>query len=131
MVREGGKVLARADDAVDVVRAAGEAHDAAEAVRLQKRLASEQQVGEILSGEAKSIVGAGSKGGLRDAGRLAEQHGGKAGDWAKVRSSSFTAKDGTQFEIHAYRNTKTGQTVGRKTKLIELERLARQAGGGS
>jgi len=130
MVREGGKFIERAEDAVDAVRAADKAHDTAEGVRLQKGLASEQQVGEILSGEAKSIAGAGADAQLRDAGRLAKKYGGKAEDWAKVRSGSFTAKDGTKFEIHAYRNTKTGKTVELKTKIVELERLAEQAGGG-
>jgi filamentous hemagglutinin len=54
---------------------------------------------------------------IRDVDRLVGQYGGSAGDWAKIRSSNFKAADGTSFEIHAYRNVRTGEAVELKTKF--------------
>ncbi len=61
------------------------------------------------------IAGAGSKTPLRDVGRLMDQYGGSASDWAKITSGSRVVADGTRFEIHAYRNVTTGQLVEAKT----------------
>jgi hypothetical protein len=47
----------------------------------------------------------------------AAQYGGKPADWAKVRSSSYRAADGTKFRTHWYQNVKTGQRIEYKTKL--------------
>ncbi|TNV14046.1 hypothetical protein FH968_20730 [Buttiauxella sp. B2] len=66
------------------------------------------------SGDA-SLAGNGSKDPLRDAPRLVAEYGGKVSDWSKVSSKSYTAADGSQFEIHAYRNAITGQLVEPKT----------------
>jgi len=84
---------------------------------LRKMLASEAQVAEILSGSDKAIAGAGTKVMLRDAQRLANQYGGKAEDWVKIRSSNFKAPDAAGFEIHAYKNMQTGKIVELKTKF--------------
>ena len=53
-------------------------------VNLKKALASEQQMGEILSGAGAVIAGPGGRVALPDAPRLASEYGGKAGDWVKV-----------------------------------------------
>ena len=86
-------------------------------LRFNKSLASEQQVGEILSGEANAFAGPGTETVLRDAQRLAAQHGGNSGDWVKIRSSNYKAADGVSFEIHAYQNKLTGKIVELKTKF--------------
>jgi len=93
------------------------AHNAADGLRLNKSLASQQQVGELNSGVAERIAGAGTDKALRDASRLSKEHGGNAGDWAKVRSSSKTHSDGVRQETHAYQNAKTNQVVEHKTKI--------------
>ncbi len=89
------------------------AADAAAAVRLAKSLASESQMAE----RGSVIAGAGGRRILGDSERLAESYGGAAADWAKMRSSSFTAADGVKFETHWYQNVKTGQQVEFKTKF--------------
>jgi hypothetical protein len=88
-----------------------------ELILLNKKLASEAQVAELTSGGGEAIAGAGTKATLRAAGRLAAEHGGKPEDWAKVRSSNYKAEDGTSFETHANRNTKTGEVKELKTKF--------------
>jgi hypothetical protein len=92
------------------------AESAANRLRLQQQLASEQQVGEVLT-QPRSMAGAGTARQIDDINRLVSQYGGDAADWAKVRSSSFTAADGTRFEVHAYRNVRTGETFELKTKF--------------
>lgn len=84
---------------------------------LAKQLASEAQTARVLAREGEAIAGAGTGAALRDAPRLAAQHGGEAGDWAKVSGGNFVAKDGAMVETHAYQNVKTGQVVEPKTKL--------------
>jgi hypothetical protein len=54
---------------------------------------------------------------LRDAPRLAAEHGGEAKGWSKVSGGSHVAKDGTKIETHAYQNGNT--VVEPKTKLID------------
>lgn len=96
---------------------ATEASSATNGVKLGKQLASEAQMGEVLSGKGAVIAGGNSGKDLRAASGLAENHGGSPGDWTKVTSSSYTAKDGQQFSTHAYQNQATGQVVEPKTKL--------------
>ena len=96
-------------------------HNAADGLRLRKKLASEAQMaedGEVIAGGTHSTT-------LRKAGDLAEQYGGEPEDWVKKRSSSYTAEDGTQFETHWEENLKTGQRVNMKT--TELKRVSTQA----
>jgi len=95
------------------------ADNIADGVRLNKQLASEQQLGELMSGNADIIAGGPSDVVLRDSARLRAVYGGEASDWTKVTSSSHKAPDGQQFSTHAYRNQATGQVVEPKTKLIE------------
>jgi len=91
--------------------------DAASGERLQKQLANEERVSQLTGGEGESMAGAGAKKPIHDIDRLVSQYGGSPEDWAKVRSSNFTAPDGTKFEVHGYRNVKTGELQELKTKL--------------
>jgi filamentous hemagglutinin len=84
-------------------------------LNLNKSLASEAQLADLAKSGGATVAGNGAKDPLRDAPRLAAEYGGKASDWSKVSSKSYTAADGTQFEIHAYRNSITGQLVEPKT----------------
>ena len=102
------------DDAARATRDA--AHDAANAVKLKKDLASRQQMGELKT-QAEVMAGQGGRVPIRDVDRLANQHGGAPQDWTKIRSSNYKAPDGTSFETHAYRNEATGQVVEPKTKF--------------
>jgi len=93
--------------------ASGEAHSAANAIKLNKNLASQQQVGEIGS----RIAGEGTGVPFRDAERFAGQYGGRPADWVKMSSSSHVAPDGTKFQTHWVQNMSTGQRVEFKTKI--------------
>jgi hypothetical protein len=78
-------------------------------VKLELQLASDAQVHE----QGRIIFK-----NLRSGPRLAQQYGGKASDWVKKTSSSFT-KNGNKFETHWYENPSTGQRVEAKTKLLK------------
>jgi hypothetical protein len=78
---------------------------------LNKSLASQQQLSELAVRNNQIIAGYGSNVVLRDAPRLVNEYGGNLSDWSKIKSSNYTAADGRQFEIHAYRNVITGQVV--------------------
>jgi filamentous hemagglutinin len=87
------------------------AANALNGLNLNKSLASQQQLSELISGRGTNIAGSGTNVPLRDVDRLVAQYGGQPGDWSKVSSSSYKAADGSTFEIHAYRNAVTGQLV--------------------
>jgi hypothetical protein len=90
----------------------------ADGARLRKQLASEQQLGEVRSGGVGTpIAGPGARVPVRDSQRLAAEYGGNPGDWQKIRSSNYKGANGTSFEVHAYRNVRTGQVVEPKTKF--------------
>jgi RHS repeat-associated protein len=84
---------------------------------LQKQLASEAQMAEVVAGGSRIIAGAGARKSIDDINRLVTQYGGKSNDWSKISSSTFTAADGARFEIHAYKNSATGAVVELKTKF--------------
>jgi hypothetical protein len=84
--------------------------------KLRDSLASEEQLSQLKQGKGVVLAGQGSKVSVRDAPRLAAQYGGEPSDWVKVSSGSFKSQNGKLFEIHAYRNVKTGQVVEPKTK---------------
>jgi filamentous hemagglutinin len=96
--------IATADGATNIVNG----------LSLNKSLASQQQLSE-LTGAVTTVAGNGSNTALRDAPRLAAEYGGNPSDWSKVTSSSYRAADGTQYEIHAYKNAITGEVVEPKT----------------
>ncbi|WP_164831617.1 RHS repeat-associated core domain-containing protein, partial [Salinivibrio socompensis] len=87
------------------------ARNPANAVKLNKQLGSQQQLGET----GVSVAGAGSKTLLRDSKRLANEYGGNTSDWSKRSSLKHTAPDGRKFETHWYENSTTGQRVEPKT----------------
>jgi len=89
------------------------AESAINGLRLNKSLASTAQMGEA----AEVMAGAGARVPFRDAGRIAQEYGGNAADWVKKTSSSYTARDGVQFETHWVENIVTGQRVEFKTKF--------------
>lgn len=87
--------------------------------KLSRQLASEAQMAE----GGTPIAGAGAKKPLNKANDMATQYGGKASDYAKKGSSSYTANDGTKIETHWEENTKTGERFNIKTKLNNEEAL--------
>jgi len=103
-------------------KVASDAVLATNAVKLEKQLASESQLSKVMSGEGTPIAGAGTGTELREADRLAADHGGNASDWSKVDGGNHVASDGTKIETHAYQNQQTGQVVEPKTKLRDENR---------
>jgi hypothetical protein len=96
-------------------RAAFEAYKgslrAAETAQI-KAAASQAQMAEqgtIMAGAGRTV--------FRGASRVAAEYGGNASDWVKKTSSSFTAPNGTKFEVHWVENIVTGQRVEFKTKF--------------
>jgi filamentous hemagglutinin len=88
-------------------------------LNLNKSLASQQQLSDLATGKGVNIAGSGTNVPLRDAPRLVSEYGGRPSDWSKVSSSSYTAADGAQYEIHAYRNSVIGRIV--EPKSIPLK----------
>lgn len=84
---------------------------------MSPKLASEQQMAELASGQGLPIAGAGTDTVLRQAERLAVDHGGDAADWSKVTSSAYTAADGQITQTHAYQNKIIDKVVEPKTKI--------------
>ena len=94
------------------------ADNAATAPQLGKQLASEAQLAELRSTGGTPMAGHQLDKPIRDVNRLVAEHGGRAADWRKISSRSYTATDGTRFEIHAYWNTVTKQLVEPKSIVI-------------
>jgi hypothetical protein len=90
-----------------VATTTGGARSAANAARVARQLASEEQVSQLLRGAGRVLAGPGAKVPLRDAARLAREN------WIKVTSTSRFG-----FQTHAYRNIVTGQVVELKTKFL-------------
>jgi hypothetical protein len=73
------------------------------------------------------VAGAGHKTPLRDVPRLIAKYGGKAEDWAKVRSPVYKINSRPDLSnsvdirprVHWYQNTKTGERVEAKVKIDE------------
>jgi hypothetical protein len=98
----------------DLARGIDSAKNPANGVKLNKQLASEQQLGET----GVPIAGASTKNTLRNADRLANEYGGNPADWTKRSSSQHVGPDGGKFETHWYENTVNSQRVEPKT-IIE------------
>ncbi|MEM6454137.1 MAG: RHS repeat-associated core domain-containing protein, partial [Acidobacteriota bacterium] len=112
------KAARSTDKVVDASKATSRAENNATRLSLQKQLTSEQQISEVIAG-GEAIAGSGAEKAIGDIVRVVRQHGGSADDWAKVTSPSKRFEDGRMFETHAYRNTKTGETVEIKTKIVK------------
>jgi RHS repeat-associated protein len=82
--------------------------------RLLKSLASRHQMSEV----GHVIAGEGSKSAFRNAATYARKYGGRAADWVKKSSRTYTARDGTRFETHWVENLRTGQRIDFKTTLL-------------
>jgi hypothetical protein len=70
--------------------------------------------------------------GLRAAARLAAERGGAPSEWVKIASKSFTNGGRGLYdvwEVHAYRNIRTGAVAELKTKFPRMENLVKGAGG--
>ena len=83
-----------------------------------------------MHGGGAPIAGNGTNKPLRDTGRLSETYGGTPSDWSKVSSGSYDVphfKNGhtdgrsVKQQVHAYRNTSTGETFEAKTKIVDEE----------
>ncbi|BET12072.1 hypothetical protein THI4931_31140 [Pandoraea sputorum] len=117
--RTASPVAVKTGNATNNAVGADSAANAVNGLNLNKSLASQQQLSDLMSGKGVATSGNGTNVVLRDAPRLVSEYGGQLSDWSKVSSSSYTATDGTQFEIHAYRNAVTGQVV--EPKSIPLK----------
>src|SRR5512133_2665512 len=71
--------------------AAGRPTSRADAIGLQKQLASESQLAELRAGRGEPIAGPGTRAVLKDEARLISEYGGRPGEWLKVSSSNFKA----------------------------------------
>lgn len=111
-----------AERGVEAARGAGKAEDVQEMANLNKQMASEQQMGELASGQGVATHGAGTSRPLEQGDRLASQYGGQAGDYQKVTSSAYKAADGGHVETHAFKNANTGQIIEPKTVIRPNER---------
>jgi RHS repeat-associated protein len=80
---------------------------------MQRASAVTSNLRRMAAGEGRPILGAGTGTPLRDAPRLAAQHGGNAADYAKITVSTLTTA-GDRVTIHAYRNEVTRQIFERK-----------------
>ncbi|CFU00862.1 YD repeat-containing protein [Burkholderia pseudomallei] len=103
-------------ESIEVTAARGTAtgaSSAANALRLNKALASEAQMAET----GTRMAGTGARVPFRNAQRIAAEYGGNPADWVKMTSSTHTARDGVTFETHWVENVRTGQRVEFKTKF--------------
>jgi hypothetical protein len=93
----------------------------AESIGLNKKLASEEQLSKVLSGEdkGKAMAGAGTNKEIRDEPRLLNEHGGAKGEWSKKSSPTYKAADGSKVETHWYENENTGKRVEPKSKIMD------------
>jgi RHS repeat-associated protein len=110
-IREIGQGADRSSRAIKAAEDA--AKNAADAIRLKKSLAGEQQTKEV----GEPFAGAGTPKKLKEADRLSNTYGGNPNDWSKMSSSSCKAPDGTQIETHWYENIRTGERVEPKTVI--------------
>jgi RHS repeat-associated protein len=104
--------LASATPVGKIAKAADVAASAVSGVKLQKQLASEQQLGQLAGGGGTVISQP-----ARQADAISSSYGVSKADVQKVASDQFQAKDGTTFETHAWRDEKTNQVIEPKTVI--------------
>ncbi|MGI8312907.1 putative T7SS-secreted protein [Saccharopolyspora hattusasensis] len=105
-----GKAAERTAEAVDHGPPASSATSGRD---LAIGLAKESQMSE----KGVAMAGAGTNTPLRDAPRLAAEHGGQPEEWIKKSSTSYTDKEGRTFETHWYEHGPTGNRVEFKHKF--------------
>jgi RHS repeat-associated protein len=93
------------------------ASNAVNAIRLEKQLASESQLAEVMSNQGRTMAGADMRRQIDDLARLLQEYGGKASDWVKVTSSAYRTRAGEILETHAYENLASGEVVEPKSIL--------------
>jgi RHS repeat-associated protein len=80
-------------------------------------------VADMREGGGKVIAGGSTGKPVDQADRLADQYGGKPSDYEKITSPEIArGSDGTSVQVHAYRNTQTGEIVEDKLKWQGGER---------
>ena len=86
------------------------ASSASTKIRLQKQLASEEQMGQLAKGNG-TIIDQPAK----QANRIASETGYNPVNIQKVSSDAFTASDGQKLQIHAFRNKTNNKIIEPKT----------------
>lgn len=81
-------------------------------VKLDKSLASKEQIGELSKGKGTVIAQPADQ-----ASRIASQHGVDAKSVQKVSSSEHKMKDGTKLQTHAFREEGTNKVIEPKTMI--------------
>lgn len=95
-------------------RLAGAAESAVNAVRLEKQLASEAQVGQLAEGGGTVISQP-----AKQADRISAQTGANPANIQKVSSDAHIAKDGQQVQTHSFRDASTNELIEPKTIIDE------------
>jgi RHS repeat-associated protein len=103
------------------------ANNALNGLNLQKSLAHQEQVGNVLNkvDQGKVIAGPGSKTVFRDAPQAAAKYGGNAYDYVKKTTTAApkTVSNGTQVQTHWVENIKTGIMTLFKPKITIPKRI--------
>jgi len=98
-------------------RASSGAENIANAGKLGKQLASEQQTMELLRGRGEPIAGAGTNKPINDIARITSEYGGSETSWQKVTRSAYKSNDGSILQSRAYQNVETGEVQEVKTRI--------------
>jgi RHS repeat-associated protein len=96
------------------------AGSAAASVAVARQVAASTGLAQIASGKGALIA---SGNGIRDVPRLVAQYGGKVSDWTKVSSRNVSYRQGqttTTFQVHAYRNKRTGEIFEPLPKQVKV-----------
>ena len=94
----------------------GNPADATQKLKLNKSLASEQQMSE----PGIRIAGKGTNTVFRDAPRIADEYGGNASDWVKMVSRSCEAADGAVIQTHWVDSIVTRERMEIRTVSLNL-----------
>lgn len=97
--------------ALDVAKSAGKgANSALNALKLEKQLASKEQLSRLSKGGGTVISHP-----AKQAGRIASQTGRNPADIQKVSSDVRVARDGQKFQTHSFRDASTNELIEPKT----------------
>ena len=101
----------------NVVRATKGADASTNAVKLEKQLTSEEQLGQLATGGGTTISNP-----AKQADRIAAETGRDASKIEKVSSDSRIARDGQHIETHAYRDSTNNELIQPKTIIAPKEK---------
>ena len=93
---------------------------------LQKDMAAKAMMSQYRYGQGREIAGGKTGVPIRDVARLVSSYGGKPQDWVKISTDKFRANDGTQFEVHYYRNRALRKSVDPKMKITSFAVLGKR-----